>query len=128
MATTTTRFSEAVRAKLTQNTIAGVKPGTVGELARIMGRGNQGRARTYRRSLFKWLSSTGPRPSVASRALVAHALGIAASELAEPDDDEEADLLALASIRDMTIGDVLLAIVALKSNAPTALSLTESAT
>lgn len=118
MATTTTRFSEAVRAKLQQNAINGMKPSTVGELARIMGRGNQGRARTYRRSLFKWMSATGPRPSGTSMAIVADALGIETSSLAEPEEDEEADLRALLSIRDMTLGDVLLALAALKGNGP----------
>lgn len=92
MATTTTRFSESVRAKLTANAVADTTPSTVGELARVMGRGSKARARTYRRSLFKWLSPAGPHPSTVSRALVADALGIPASELAEPDDDEESEL------------------------------------
>lgn len=118
MATTTTRFAEAVRAKLNQNAVNGVKPSTVGELARQMGRGNAGRAKTYRRSLFKWMSSTGPRPSGVSIAIVADALGIEASSLAEPEEDEESDLRALASIRHMTVADVLFAIAALKSNGP----------
>lgn len=95
MATTTnsTRFTDGVRAKLAENKISGHKPDSIRSLAKIMGRGSEARAATYRRSLFKWLADGEPNPSRESRALVADALGIEAHEL-DPD-DEEADPVAV---------------------------------
>lgn len=92
-ATNQTRFTEGVRAKLAANKIAGQKPDSIRSLAKVMGRGSEARAATYRRSLFKWLAEGEPNPTRESRAMVADALGLEASELA--DDDEESDPVAV---------------------------------
>lgn len=88
MAVATTRFADVVRTKLAENKTAGRTPDSVRSLAKTMGKGSEAREKTHRRSLFKWMSVEGPRPSSDSRALVAEALGnCEASELGE--DDEE---------------------------------------
>jgi hypothetical protein len=89
---TTTRFESVIRAKLIANKVAGKTPDSIRGLARAMANGDDGRAENYKRSLFKWMAADGARPSPASRALVAHALGVGADELAE--DDEESDPVA----------------------------------
>lgn len=106
MAATTTRFTEVVRSKLAQNAIDGVSPSSVRALARVMGRGNEARSNTYRRSLFKWLADGEPQPSRESRALVAEALGLEHDALDE--DDEESDPVAVvaAAIRHLVQDEI----------------------
>lgn len=92
MSAVATRFGTVVRSKLVENKIAGVKPDSIRGLARVMARGDDALAQTYKRSLFKWMAPGGPTPTDSSRALVAHHLGIETEELAEP--DEESDPVA----------------------------------
>lgn len=87
------RFTQVVRQTLIANRVEGRKPDSIRGLARVMGQGDEARAETYKRSLFKWMAEGDPNPSPASRALVARALGIDAAELDE-DDAEEGDLAA----------------------------------
>jgi hypothetical protein len=89
---TTTKFESVIRAKLIENKLSGAKPDSIRGLARTMANGDQSRADAYKRSLFKWMANGAPTPSPSSRALVAQALGIDASELDE--DDEESDPVA----------------------------------
>lgn len=84
-----TRFEQVVRKTLLDNKVAGRKPDSIRSLARTMAKGDQVRAETFKRSLFKWMAAGEPNPSPESRALVADALGVAREALA--DDDEEAD-------------------------------------
>lgn len=92
MSAVTTHFEHVVRSKLIANKLAGKKPDSIRGLARAMANGDESRGATFKRSLFKWMAPGEPAPSPASRALVAHHLGIDAEELAEP--DEEADPVA----------------------------------
>lgn len=94
MATQTgTRFQQVVRKTLLDNKVAGTKPDSIRSLARKMAKGDQLRADTFKRSLFKWMAPGEPNPSPASRALVADALGVKREEL--EDDDEESDPVAV---------------------------------
>lgn len=86
---TETKFSSVIRSRLIENKVAGRKPDSIRGLARAMARDDETAASTFKRSLFKWMSADGPSPSPASRAIVALALGVAASELGGDDDDEE---------------------------------------
>lgn len=88
LSTVTTHFEQAVRGKLIANKLAGVKPDSIRGLARAMARGDEAKAATFKRSLFKWMAPGEPRPSPASRALVADALGLNPGDL---EDDEEED-------------------------------------
>lgn len=90
MPATTERFASVVRDKLVENKLVGRKPDSIRSLARAMAKGDPTRAETYKRSLFKWMAPGEPRPTRASRALVAEALELNAGEL----DDEEADPVA----------------------------------
>lgn len=94
MSAVTTHFEHIVRGKLIANKLAGVKPDSIRGLARAMANGDETLAATHKRSLFKWMSPGGSRPSATSRALVAHHLGLSPDELAEPD-DEEADPVSI---------------------------------
>lgn len=85
----TTHFEHVVRGKLIANKLAGSKPDSIRGLAREMAKGDEAKAATFKRSLFKWMAPGEPRPSAASRALVADALGLAIADL--DDDDEESD-------------------------------------
>lgn len=89
LSTTETKFAAVVRGRLIENKIAGRKPDSIRSLAKAMARGDDTASSTFKRSLFKWMSVEGPTPSPASRAIVALALGIEASELLELDDDDE---------------------------------------
>lgn len=84
-----THFSSVVRARLIENKLAGRKPDSIRGLARVMARDDESAASTFKRALFKWMSTDGPAPSPASRAIVALALGIDASQLEEADADDE---------------------------------------
>jgi hypothetical protein len=80
------RFSTVVKRRLAENHAAGRKPDSIRSLAKAMAdaQGNPALTDTYKRSLFKWMSSTphSPNPSSASRELVAECLGgVDASEL-----------------------------------------------
>lgn len=86
---TETRFTRTVRSRLLDNKVAGRKPDSIRSLARTMAKGDPVRAETYKRSLFKWMRPGEPFPTPESRALVADALEVDRSELA--DDDEESD-------------------------------------
>lgn len=85
-----TPFGQVVRERLLDNKLNGRKPDSIRGLARAMSKGDPVRAETHKRSLFKWMAPGEPHPSPESRALVAEALGMERSELADPD-DEEAD-------------------------------------
>jgi hypothetical protein len=89
------RFAERIRDRLIDNKLAGRKPDSIRSLAKTMANGDPAKAETFKRSLFKWMANGGAKkPSPASRALVAEALGLDRSELSD-DDDEEADSLSL---------------------------------
>lgn len=89
LSTVETKFGSVVRARLIENKVAGRKPDSIRSLARVMARDDDKASSTFKRSLFKWMAVDGPNPSPASRAIVALALGVDASELGEDDDDEE---------------------------------------
>lgn len=82
-----TRFAATVLETLRTNKEHGRKPDSIRSLAKSMTRVKDGSPETYKRSLFKWLATSGPNPSRESRAIVAEALGLEAGSL----DDEEAD-------------------------------------
>lgn len=73
------RFSTVVKRRLAENLEAGRQPHSIRGLAKAMAeaQGNPALAGTYKRSLFKWMSSTphSPNPSMTSRELVAECLG-----------------------------------------------------
>lgn len=94
----TTHFEQVVRDKLLANKVAGVKPDSIRSLARVMARGNESAADTFKRSLFKWMASSGPNPSVASRALVADALRIDPAELVSEDDEEDSQAMGTTNV------------------------------
>lgn len=89
MSATVSRFESVVRAKLIENKLAGTKPDSIRGLARAMANGDPSRAETFKRSLHRWMADGEPQPTPSSRAIVARALGVDATELEE--DDEEAD-------------------------------------
>jgi hypothetical protein len=68
-----------------------------------MAGGDAARAEVYKRSLFKWMAVGSPNPRAESRALVALALGIEASELEEEDDAEAAGSLSLDDLLQLRI-------------------------
>lgn len=109
METTTheSRFIKRVRSEMSSQKLS------IRALARRMDPANIDRAR---RNLHRWLDE-GIAPGRTSRQEVAVALAIDAREL-EPDDEEEDHLVAFASVRDLTIGDVLMAVAALKKQRP----------
>lgn len=93
LSATVTRFEAVVRAKLIENKLAGTKPDSIRGLAAAMANGDPSRSKTFKRSLHRWMAAGDPRPTPASRALVARALGVEPTELDE--DDEEADPVSL---------------------------------
>jgi hypothetical protein len=100
-------FANVVRARLAANRVEGRKPDSLRGLARVMAGGDAARTEIYKRSLFKWMAVGSPNPNAESRALVASALGIEASELEDEDDAEAAGVVSLDDLLRRRI-DVLL--------------------
>lgn len=95
LSVTATKFEQVVRGKLIANKVAGRKPDSIRGLARLMAAGDPVRADTFKRSLMKWMATSGPKPSPSSRALVAHHLGVEAAELDDEEDHPVALMVAL---------------------------------
>lgn len=87
--TSPNHFAAVVRAKLLDNKLEGRKPDSIRGLARALGNGDATRGETFKRSLFKWMASGEPNPSRESRAIVARALGLDPSALADPDEEDD---------------------------------------